>query len=59
MLNKQIDELTKIAFDADVKVLAHELAEGCHGAIVGEVATLLGLGHPFVERVIGGHEVRD
>lgn len=47
------------AFDVEGEVFGHEFAEGGHGSDVGEVATLFGLLCPFVEGVVGAHEVCD
>lgn len=47
------------AFDVEGEVFGHEFAEGGHGLDVGEVATLFGLLCPFVEGVVGVHEVGD
>lgn len=47
------------AFDVEGEVFGHESAEGGHGLHVGEVATLFGLLHPFVESIVRGHEVGD
>ena len=47
------------AFDVEGEVFGHEFAEGGHGLEVGEVATLFGLGRPFVECVVWAHEAGD